>query len=69
MRSYAFVSYGSSSPLSMILTFDIYNKYGLETKSILYIEHIFLTIVVFNIWNPQFADKWISMSLELKLKV
>ena len=45
-----------------------YTNYGLETKWISYIKNIFDSSGMSNIWNTQIFDKWVSKSLEQKLK-
>ena len=44
------------------------NNYGFESKWLIYIKNVFNNCGMSNIWYMQFADKWVSKSVELKLK-
>ena len=50
------------------LVFLYYNDYGINTKWISYIKNIFDNCGMSNIWNAQFADKWVLKCIEQKLK-
>ena len=50
------------------LLFINLNHYGFETKWLSFIKQIFDNCGMSNVWNSQFADKWVVKSIEQTLK-
>lgn len=62
---------GKDSKISYLLyklIFINFNNYGFEIKWASFIKSIFDSCGMSNLWQSQFADKWVVKSIEQKLK-